>query len=954
MRMMWSWGLVGALCLMGAMASAAQDEWNIETKGAWKVRPDAQRDLLGMEHPWSPSFTGDFALVWRMMKVADDWSGPINLCFYCSDDYHTDSWRPDGSKTAAEGFRGHRFKQVLVDNTVVWSQDVSDPVLKGESPGFRIPINVRPGQEFRLSLLVYDRTGSTEVLESDFFQDEAGNSTRPQGSTEPFRFMTHVYWGDFALVRGETAYQPGQRPADAKARALHNERWPLPPFGDGWKDKTVHLAVLGSDQLPKEGFPLQFGLPLPAGKARGVAALSFAKTKGGSFFTQKSILGRWPDESIRWMLADFPVTPGLNAVDFLFQGDTATPSVQTLVLDKDSGMAVNGGTVAFETTPGDLLTKVSFRGETVFNRVRAHLRGNGEDLYGTTDKPIVQTQGPFRTTLTVQGRFEGGKARAASFIAYCSVYAGLPYLKLSFRIFNDTAKELAVSSLETEFEFASPPAKFHTPNQDLAGMFRIEQTSENARHVASGEALENAPFFAAWDGGALAVHRFRELFPKTVRFQGASLIVDLVAGGETPVVFAPGEAKSHDVWLAFGPVDPAAFAAAVEQPPILANPAYYCATGVIGPATTHDGIAGLSAAMTQRYAGKTWADLGQQFGVRHFPDAPYEGGLPNWSNNYYERMLGLWSEWFMTGDREWYDRAVDQSRHILDTAVIQAEIPGSDWLGAIHGPGKDHLGLPWNPALRNDGLDIYQKLTGDPEARFAVLGVADYCIRTRAGLDGSTLRQQAAPFDAICTAFAETGDPKYLDEGSARIESAMKSMDMRRGVWPAEHGSRVYRGNVPWMAAQMARPLYRWYRMTGDVAAAQLLVALAESTVCENTVAGEPGNVTGYSFNPRYATTAEYDPLILPMIFAAHELTGAPFFLKAATDQYHRWCKSGSMPSLFNTYWNTPWLAWYLEKYKVEAPATEGEAASESSAGNEKVAPAENPAGATVQPSKQP
>lgn len=924
MRTMGSWGLAAALCLTGAAAVAAQDEWSIETKGAWKMRPDPQRDLLVMDHPWSTSSTGDFALVWRMMKAAEDWNGPVNLCFYCSDDYHTDGWRPDGTKVSAEGFCGHRFKQVLVDNAVVWSRDVSDPVVKGESPGFRVPIKVQPGQDFRLSLLVYDRTGSTEILEGDFYQDESGKTTRPKEGADPFRFMTHVYWGDFAMVRGETPFQPGQRPSSAKTRALHNERWPLPPFGDGWKEKAVHLTVEGAANLPKEGFPLQFGLPLPAGKVRGPGAVALSRAKGGPFFAQKTVLGRWPDESIRWLLADFPVTPSLASVDLVFQGDATSPPAQTALAEKDNGASVNAGIVSFDAAPGDLLQKVAYRGEPVFSKVRIHLRANGEGLLGVADKPIVHAQGPFRTTLGIQGHFEGEKARVASFIAYCSVYAGLPYLKLTFRIFNDTEKALAVSSLETEFEFVHPPAKFRTPGQELAGMFRIEQTSESARRVAGGGPLDNVPFFAAWDGGALAIHRFRELYPKVVRFQGACLVADLVAGGDTPIVFAPGEAKSHELWIAFGPVDPVALAAAVEQPPILLNPAYYCATGVLGPARMHDGIAELSEAMTKRYGGKSWAELGQQFGVRHFPDAPYEGGLPNWSNNYYERMLGLWSEWFMAGGREWYDRAVDQSRHILDTAVIQAEVPGADWLGAIHGPGKDHLGPPWNPALRTDGLDLYHKLTGDPEARFAVLSAADYCIRTRAGVDGSTLRQQAAPFDAICTAFAETGDPKYLDEGSARIESAMKSMDMRRGVWPAEHGSRAYRGNVPWMAAQMARPLYRWYRMTGDVAAAQLVVALAEATVCENTVPGEPGNVTGYSYNPHYAPTAEYDPLILPMIFAAYELTDDPFFLKAGTAQYHRWCRSGSMPSLFNTYWNTPWLAWYLQKYDIPPPEPEG------------------------------
>jgi hypothetical protein len=280
-------------------------------------------------------------------------------------------------------------------------------------------------------------------------------------------------------------------------------------------------------------------------------------------------------------------------------------------------------------------------------------------------------------------------------------------------------------------------------------------------------------------------------------------------------------------------------------------------------------------------------------------------------------MLGLWSEWFMSGDRAWYDLAVDVCRHLMDVAIIHSEVPQQAWVGAIHGPGDNHISGPWPPNLRMAGLYFYHKLTGDLETREAFLGVADYCIRSRAGLNSGSVRDHAGPFDAICTAYQETGDVKYLDEGAARVESVRSAIDLRRGVWAEEHGSKVYRGNVPWMVAQLARPLYLWYHATGDVQAAQALVGLAESIICENTDWDKPGVVSGYSHNPHFPVSASYDLLIIPMIFAAYELTEDPFFLDAAKAQWERWTREKAFDSPLNCYWNTPWLVWELKKHNV-------------------------------------
>jgi hypothetical protein len=320
--------------------------------------------------------------------------------------------------------------------------------------------------------------------------------------------------------------------------------------------------------------------------------------------------------------------------------------------------------------------------------------------------------------------------------------------------------------------------------------------------------------------------------------------------------------------------------------------------------------------MARHYQGRDWEALGHRYGVRTFPDSPYFASPSHWSNNYYNRTHGAWAAWLATGDAEWRQRAVELCRHIHDVAIVHSPVPGKDWLGALHGPGANHVPGPWSPTLRTRGLWLYHVLTGAPESEQAFLGVADFVQRSEAHRQSPSVRDHAGPMDAIVTAYDATREPAWLDEGSKRVSWAWERMDRRRGVWPETHGSMVYRGNVPWMVAQLAGPLYEWYLLTGDVEAAQLVTAMAESMILENTAWDAPGTMSGYSHNPHFSITAAYDPLILPVLFAAYELSGEQRFLDAALAQWRRWEVDEVFDSVFNTFWNTPWLGYYLNRHK--------------------------------------
>jgi len=912
--------------LMGAsLPIPLADGWTVTQQGHWQSRFD-HRQLLVMRHPWVPSSKGDYLAVSREVTIPPDWAGPVSLSFYCSDDYHTDSWRPDGSWLSAEGFVGHRYKRVLVGERAVWSEDVADPVEKGKSPRFTIPLPVKPGQKCLITLLAYDTVESTVVLPEDFYQFP-NNEKKKDEDPDAARFMTHVYWGDLYLscggvaASGATPFMENPRPSAVATQATHMKQWPIAPFSVK-PSVPVELSLDMPAGIPAAGFPVCQGIPIPDKMVDDVASISLSLPGGKSIYSEKRELASWLDESPQWALVSLMAKPGMDRVLLSFsppKGKAPTAPKAPQLTENDSGLVVVGEPIAYTATRGALLSGVRAQGKEWLTSIDLSLRAGTREAAGVLESYEVLEQGPFRTVVQLRGKYQMLDAMAGSWTLSVTTFAGLPYMVLWHRFFNDTQQEIPLSNLRVSLTLSKGPEAYELASGPAPDGFVLRQTSETARLLGDTAVDAGAPAFLAWPEGALTVRHFTELYPKSLSASKGVITLDLVAGNDAPVTFTQGEAKSHEIWLSASGKEPAVFAGAVAHPPVLQNAAYFCSTGVLGLAAPHEGLPALHEYMTTKVTSGSWQSFGTAYGVRDFPDSPYYGGLPKWCNNYYERMLGLWSEWWMSGNRDWFDRATEVCRHNMDVAVIHSDVPGKSWKGAIHGPGDNHVAGPWAPNLRVAGLDVYYKLTGDPDARQAVVDAVDYCVRTKAGIDGGSVRDQAGPFDSICTGYALTGDIALLDAGAEYVRSALRSIDMRRGVWADEHGSKVYRGNVPWMVAQVARPLYLWYRMTGDLDAAQALVALADSIVCENTLWDNPGAVFGYSHNPHYEMTSNYDLIIIPMIFAAYELSGDVFFRDAAQAQWERCVREQKFDSLLNCYWNTPWLAYYLKQPPQEA-----------------------------------
>ena len=452
----------------------------------------------------------------------------------------------------------------------------------------------------------------------------------------------------------------------------------------------------------------------------------------------------------------------------------------------------------------------------------------------------------------------------------------------------------------------------------------------------AGEVVDTGESVPGWLGisdpkrSLLAmVRHFRPQFPKAMEFEDGRLRISLFEASPDRPHYLPteGEAKRHEIWLGLwnGRLTTEEMERAAgyfARPSRLFNPDYFCASGGFGYATPHDEtrFADLDTLVQKRY-GEIAAGQFYVNGIRHWGDKPYGKSDVAWCNGYYDMQQGLASEYLMTGDPRWFDHLEATVRHIMDIDVCHASSDHPDWIGAIHcgHDGRNHTSAyPWNPGQRIKGTLAYWRLTGDVDAREAALGIADSAVRAKRGIGAHSVRDHAGILYCLTAAYDETRDPKYLEAARRVAHDAMGRIDRRRGCYSEVHGNIGYRGNVPWMCAQLAEPMYYYYRQSGDVEAASTVVGLAESILAENRTRDVPGDVYGYSHNPHFGKSTGYYLLIASTVLYAYELSNEEYFLANARAMYDLLIRDKNIDTVRNCYWNTPTLLYYLKRYTMQ------------------------------------
>ncbi len=928
--------------------------WSFESRGAYGGNLD-RRALFQIYHSWVESKSGDYGLLKRAVKIPENWKPPFRLYFYCTDDYVADDWRPKaGEWLGGEGFFGHRFKELLIGGKVVWESDVAGEEPTGARKLTEVDITryISPGKTFELAFRVMDRVGSAEKLHGDFHHT-GDTETSAEKPGDPARFMTHVYLGDITIVQGESEEipdSPGKRPSFRPLEEKHHRRWPIPPFGD-YADGPALLEMELPTELPESGFPLTCGIPLPAGKVADPEEISLTDGTGKAVPFQAQILTLWRDRSIRWLLLDARAKPENSQSPWrleLHPKTVAKTAIPVDIVKEGNAIRISTGAISLSVgrDKGVLIDKVYIEGEDkpiawgFRGRVVIKEEEGEETLAAVWDDIEVTSDGPLRGAVELRGKITNGKVGIGRFTFRVHAYSGMNLLGTSYRVFNGTGETLEISDLslsmktrlgdgstafwgldEDSTSTGRPPVSIH---QIAADSYSV--TSEG-REIASGKRSGGWIGASDGDGSILAAVRYTwQEFPKALHVEPGSVRVGLFAPSDSLALYRPhpGEAKRNEVLLGFygGELDRAEaqkVARCFQRPPRLFSAEWFALSGGFEYCYPHGEkeFQELHTFMETNYGDVSPEKFGALFGIREFPDRSYYSSDKR-SNNYYDAMQGLFGEYLMEGGRKWFDRAEEMARHFMDIDICHSSVEHPELVGAVHTTGLDHSnwsgGGPWAAMMRASGLNTYYRLTGDPDAEEAFVGVADFIVRSGIGLGAVSVRDHAGPITTLMRAYDETAKPEYLDAAEHRVKDTLRIIDSRRGTYPEIHGNYSYRGNVPWMCAQLAEPIYLFYRASGKLWAADIVVGLAESMICEN-MTEIPGDFYGYSHNPHFKKTSNYNVLIAPVMGYAYELTGDPEFLRAMRGAYRITIDEGTVNWVLNCYWNTPTLLYYLHKY---------------------------------------
>jgi hypothetical protein len=269
---------------------------------------------------------------------------------------------------------------------------------------------------------------------------------------------------------------------------------------------------------------------------------------------------------------------------------------------------------------------------------------------------------------------------------------------------------------------------------------------------------------------AAALPEFWQQFPKGIHVEGTEIALQLFPGqfGDA-FELQGGEQKTHTVWLRFGSADetdPDVLAWVHQPAAVQAPPRWYADSGAIPhlPGPDGDATAQLDELLGEAVSGPgslfARREVSDEYGWRHYGDlyadheaAHYTGPAPIIShyNNQYDVIYGAFLQYYRTGDRRWADLLEPLARHVIDIDVYhttedRAAFSGGPFWHTDHyrdaatgthrgysranaPPGRDYGGGPGSEHNYTDGLLHYYYLTGDPQAREAVLGLADWTLR---------------------------------------------------------------------------------------------------------------------------------------------------------------------------------------------------------------------------------
>ena len=213
---------------------------------------------------------------------------------------------------------------------------------------------------------------------------------------------------------------------------------------------TLPIVITEYEGLKRVNEPVTVGIPLPQGQVFTPSDLALYNASDARIPVQSEVLSHWSDGSVRWVLLDFlaNIAPKTTVTYTLKHGerpDFGTPGVSITGQESPDSTVIDTGYALFHLNPTVFspFARILIQGKNVLDEPGSSLVLLDEE--GRAYQPCIrshtiETAGPLRTTLCMQGVFLGAaQDTLARFVSRLSFYAGSGLVELRFTLHNPRA-----------------------------------------------------------------------------------------------------------------------------------------------------------------------------------------------------------------------------------------------------------------------------------------------------------------------------------------------------------------------------------------------------------------------------------------------------------------------------------------------------------------------------------
>ena|GEM_PF-1306707 len=587
---------------------------------------------------------------------------------------------------------------------------------------------------------------------------------------------------------------------------------------------ALPVVVRSSPGLGSLPLPVTLHVPFARGSVRGADDIWLHGDQRQPFPLQATILERWEDGSVRWLLLDALVPLAPDGTTRLLLERGGAPSRATgrrLRRTRDKGRLLVDTGVLRATVPADggaIAAQLATPAGPAVDRIDLpQVTIAGQRLSPTSFVPMrIETDGDVRTEILLRAQYPGG----LDLDTRVAFFAGQTWMRLQLTLTHRGSEPwMPIESLALTIPFAATRGStgIDGTRRDLA---MAGEPHVLFQRDVDEVLLDGSPVGTAGDGWLRAesatsvvtvVRRwFREEYPQALELAAGGIRVDLVAGRGEPVRLGRGAARTIELAIDVASIadagDPAARAAALRAAPAGLPPGeWIAASGALPQAVDPRDpdvarFLGRLASAIRRYRARArherWDDGPARpcaerpverprqgfFGLLHWGDWNFPGyrdenkGCDAWGNLEYDlpQVLGLaWAASNAPEDRETFVAAV---RHYRDVDLIHHDPEHPERVGLNHPHKVGHhdpearqsvdLGHTWV-----EGLLTHWRLSGEIRSREAAVRLAE-ALAGRLDKAGNP-RHFGWPMIALAAVAQSTGETRFRDAARQYAHAAI-------------------------------------------------------------------------------------------------------------------------------------------------------------------------------------